>query len=65
MRKIRVLLWSSAGSFLFETFKWFWQGTDYSAHLGGAEDGRRRFPGASRRAYSLPPCTRRSQAGGR
>lgn len=30
MRKIKVLLWTSAGSFLFEAFKWFWQGPDYS-----------------------------------
>jgi hypothetical protein len=38
LRKMKVLMWTSGGSFLFETFKWFFQGSDYSAlfpSLGG------------------------------
>ena len=29
MRKVRVLLVASAGSFAFSLFKWFYQGNDY------------------------------------
>jgi hypothetical protein len=39
MRKIRVLLWSAGGSFLFELFKWFWQGPDYSGCRRGGGGG--------------------------
>jgi len=30
MRKIKALCWTSLGSFLFEGFKWIFQGADYS-----------------------------------
>jgi hypothetical protein len=30
IKKIKALLWTSGGSFLFESFKWIFQGSDYS-----------------------------------
>lgn len=30
IRKVKVLTWTGLGSFIFSTFKWFFQGTDYA-----------------------------------
>lgn len=30
IRKVKVLSWTGVGSFIFSTFKWFFQGRDYA-----------------------------------
>jgi hypothetical protein len=34
MKKVKALLWTSLASFVFEAFKWVYQGSDYSCGFG-------------------------------
>lgn len=53
MRKMRALLWTSGGSFLFECFKWLYQGADYSERAaGGAGPSRARGRSWAVRAWA-------------